>query len=112
MYILRSKILLFVIGTLFAPLAGEVGIEPTTTGLTVRGSNQLSYSPIIETYLAVRVGFEPTDPEGPPVFKTGAIDQLCHLTKKETMCGTYGIRTHLIERRDRPTDTPSIPISQ
>ena len=31
--------------------------------------------------MAEGVGFEPTDPCGSPVFKTGAIDQLCHPSK-------------------------------
>ncbi len=30
--------------------------------------------------LAERVGFEPTVPFGTPDFKSGAIDQLCHLS--------------------------------
>ena len=32
---------------------------------------------LILTYMAEGVGFEPTDSEEPPVFKTGALDQLC-----------------------------------
>jgi hypothetical protein len=28
--------------------------------------------------MAEGVGFEPTDPCGSPVFKTGALNQLCH----------------------------------
>ena len=32
--------------------------------------------------MADRVGFEPTEPFSSPDFKSGAIDQLCHLSVK------------------------------
>ena len=41
--------------------------------------------------MADRVGFEPTEPFGSPDFKSGAIDQLCHLS---VYGGSCGIRTH------------------
>jgi hypothetical protein len=38
---------------------------------------------LIITILAEGVGFEPTDPCGSPVFKTGALDQLCDPSRTE-----------------------------
>ena len=32
----------------------------------------------LQAFVAEEVGFEPTEPCGSPVFKTGAFDQLCY----------------------------------
>jgi hypothetical protein len=50
----------------------NVGFEPTVEWIL--NPPRLPVSPIQQS-LAEEVGFEPTEPFGPPVFKTGAISR-------------------------------------
>ncbi len=79
-------------------LVGQVGLEPTTFGLKVRCSDQLSYWPATLSFVAGVAGFEPAiaDPKSAalPLGDTPSHSAGIGTGTAEGLGVTDGIRTH------------------
>ena len=53
----------------------EEGLEPSRPAALASQTSVSAVPPFAPLKLEDGVGFEPTDPQGPPVFKAGALDR-------------------------------------